>query len=118
MASLYKEILDVKNYGRFAENCEIKTTVSGKFYFNLTNPNYPDASDERHVIAWRISYFNTQANAEAAIAEVVEFMNELQPNEGMYVIEHLLLRPDVTQDTMNKDYFCPFVKTYQKAAKE
>ena len=107
LASLYKEILDVKNYGRFAENYEIKTTVSGKFYFNLTNPNYPDASDERHVIARRISYFNTQANAEAAIAEVVEFMNELQPNEGMYVIEHLLLRPDVTQDTMNKDYFLP-----------
>ncbi|HAT65148.1 MAG TPA: hypothetical protein DCS66_11190 [Flavobacteriaceae bacterium] len=107
LASLYKEILDVKNYGRFAEHYEIKTSISGKFYFNLTNPNYPDPGDERHVIARRIAYYNTQQNAENAIENVVEFMNELQPNEGMYLIEHILLRPDVTKETMNKDYFLP-----------
>lgn len=107
LASLYKEILDVKNYGRFAEHYEIKTTVSGKFYFNLTNPNFPDPGDERHVIARRIAYYNTLENAENAIDKVVEFMNEIQPNEGMYVIEHILLRPDVTKETISKDYFLP-----------
>ncbi|MEZ4875159.1 MAG: hypothetical protein R2793_06855 [Flavobacteriaceae bacterium] len=107
LAALYNEILDVRNYGRFVENYEIKTTPSGKFYFNLTNPNYPDPGDERHVIARRISYFTTLANAEAAIDAVVVFMNELQPNEGMYVIEHILLRPDVTKETMTKEYFLP-----------
>lgn len=107
LASLYKEIFDVKNYGRFAENYEIKTTISGKFYFNLTNPNVPDPNDEGHVIARKIAYYNTQGNAETAIAAVVAFMNELQPNEGMYVVEHILLRPDVTKDIMNKDYFLP-----------
>jgi len=107
LSALYEEILNVKNYGRFAENYEIKINISGRFYFNLTNPNFPDANDERHVIARRIPSFATQANAEAAIAKAVDFMNELNPNEGMYVIEHILLRPNVTKETMPKSYFLP-----------
>ncbi|MEZ4778644.1 MAG: hypothetical protein R2786_04605 [Flavobacteriaceae bacterium] len=107
LSKLYEEIFNVKNYGRFEENYEIKTTASGKFYFNLTNPNFTDVTDERHVIARKIAYYNTHVNAKAAIDAVVAFMNQLQPNEGMYVIEHILLRPDVTKDTMNKDYFLP-----------
>ncbi len=107
LAALYEEVFNVKIYGKDADNYEMKTTTSGKFYFNLTNPNYPDPSDERHVIARRIAYYTTLANAEAALADVVAFMNELQVNEGMYVIEHILLRPDVTKETMNKDYFLP-----------
>ena len=107
LSALYKEILDIKNYGRFAENYEIKTNISGRFYFNLTNPNFPDTSDERHVIARRIPSFASQANAEAAIEKVVEFMNELDPNEGMYVIEHILLRPNVKRKNMPKPYFLP-----------
>ncbi|MEM7187018.1 MAG: hypothetical protein AAF466_10195, partial [Bacteroidota bacterium] len=107
LAALYEEILNVKNYGRFTENYEIKINISGRFYFNLTNPNFPDLDDERHVIARRIPSFATQENAEAAIAKAVEFMNELNPNEGMYVIEHILLRPNVTKESMPKSYFMP-----------
>ncbi len=110
LAKLYEEIFDIKNYGRFAEHYEIKTSVSGKFYFNLTNPNFPDPSDERHVIARRIAYYSTEENAKKAIDKVVEFMNELQPNEGMYLVEHILLRPDVTKETMKKEYFLPICK--------
>ncbi len=107
LASLYKEILEVKNYGRFAENYEIKTNKSGKFYFNLTNPNIADNKDEGHVIARSISNFATQTAAEAAIAKTVEFVNKLDFNEGMYVIEHILLRPNVTLNTAPNDTFLP-----------
>lgn len=100
LAALFAEILDVKNYGRFTENYEIKTNISGKFFFNLTNPLFPDPADERHVIARRIPDFDTVLEAEAAIAEVVAFMNELKPNEGMYVIEHILLRPNVHKPSL------------------
>lgn len=106
LAALFAEILDVKTYGRFAENYEIKTNSAGKFYFNLTNPLYPNSSDERHVIARRIPAFNTSAKAETAIAEVVAFMNALKPNEGMYVIEHILLRPNV-EETSLLNHFLP-----------
>ena len=34
-------------------------------------------------------------------------MNELDPNEGMYVIEHILLRPNVKRKNMPKPYFLP-----------
>lgn len=107
LTSLYKEILDVKNYGRFAENYEIKVNTAGKFYFNLTNPTIPDTTDEGHVIARRISNFSTQSTAENAIAKTVEFVNTLDFNEGMYVIEHILLRPDVTKDTAPENTFLP-----------
>ena len=100
LASLFAEILDVKNYGRFKENYEIKKNKSGKFYFNLTNPNYPDLDDERHVIARRIASFSTKEKAEKAIDAVVTFINHLKPNEGMYVIEHILLRPNVHKPSL------------------
>lgn len=110
LAALYKEIFDIKNYGRFEENYEIKINKAGRFYFNLTNPNFPDLNDERHVIARRIPSFKTEANAEAAIEEAAAFIAELDPNEGMYLIEHILLRPDVTQATMDADYFMNICK--------
>ncbi|SRX54966.1 hypothetical protein [Aequorivita sp. CIP111184] len=107
LASLYKEILDVKNYGRFAENYEIKVNVAGKFYFNLTNPNISITTDEDHVIARKISSYATQSAAETAIVKTVAFVNTLDFNEGMYVIEHILLRPDVTTDTAPENTFLP-----------
>lgn len=107
LASLYNELLNIKNYGRFEEHYEIKTNISGTFYFNLTNPEFPDTSDERHVIARRISTFTTRIKAENAIAKVVAFMKTLDPNEGMFVVEHILLRPDVTKDTALADHFLP-----------
>jgi hypothetical protein len=106
LASLFEEILNVKNYGRNIENYEIKTNIAEKFYFNLTNPTYPDQTDERHVIARRIPAFDSLAEAEAAIETVVAFMNELKPNEGMYVIEHILLRPNLQKPSL-PSHFMP-----------
>jgi len=106
LAALFAEIFDVKNYGRFAENYEIKTNISGKHYFNLTNPLYPDPTDERHVIARKIPAFDTIAEAQEAIEAVVTFINSLKPNEGMYVIEHILLRPNVLKPS-KLEHFMP-----------
>ncbi len=110
LASLYAEIFNIKNYGRFIENYEIKINKAGRFYFNLTDPNFPDLNDERHVIARRIPSFKTQANAEAAIKIAAEFIAEIDPNEGMFLIEHILLRPDVTEETMDPQYFMNICK--------
>lgn len=105
LTTLYAEILNVKNYGRFEKHYEIKTNKSGRFYFNLTNPNYPDSNDERHVIARRIPSFKTKASAENAIAATASFINTLKPNEGMYVIEHILLRPNVLENSETNHFF-------------
>ncbi|MCT8339872.1 hypothetical protein MG296_07390 [Flavobacteriaceae bacterium TK19130] len=107
LASLYKEVFNVRNFGRKVENYEIKTTDGGKFYFNLTNPNIPDVEDEGHVIARKIGYYASLENAEASINETVEFMNSLDLNEGMFLFEHILLRPDVTKNTASPASFLP-----------
>jgi len=105
---LYQEIFDVRNYGRFTENYKIRTTTNGKFHIVLINPHFEhDPSDERKVIGRRISYFNSHQAAANEIEKIAEFINEMQPNEGMYVIEHILLRPDVTKNTAHKDDFLP-----------
>ncbi|MAM29892.1 MAG: hypothetical protein CMC13_12795 [Flavobacteriaceae bacterium] len=107
LESLYREILDIKNYGRFIDNYDIKKNKAGKFYFNLVNPSVTDTKSESYVIARKIASFKTKANAEKAAEATVKFMNSLEPNEGMYVIEHILLRPDVTKDIASTDSFLP-----------
>ncbi|OAB78810.1 YegP family protein [Cochleicola gelatinilyticus] len=107
LASLYAEILTVKNYGRFPENYEIKRDKNGKHFFNLTNPNVPDLKDEAHIIARKIKTYTSEAEAKTAIKEVAEFIRTLDSNEGMYVIEHILLRPDVTTIGAAKETFMP-----------
>ena len=107
LASLYAEILNVKNYGRFTENYEIKTNISGRFYFNLVNPTIADTSSEEYIIARRIPDFATEAEAITAIEETAAFIATVKPNEGMYVIEHILLRPDVTSNSASVASFMP-----------
>lgn len=105
LALLYAEIFNVKNYGKIRANYEVKENKAGRFYFNLTNPTFPNVNDERHVIARRISSFKTKEAAEKAVDAAVVFINNLKPNEGMYVIEHILLRPNVLENSKIDEFF-------------
>ncbi len=107
LALLYREIFNVKNYGRYADNYEIKKNKAGKFYFNLINPSVADKKSEPYIIARKISSYSSKANAQKAIDATVTFINKLEPNEGMYVIEHILLRPDVTKNNAPQNTFLP-----------
>lgn len=107
LAKLYREVFDVKNYGRFEENYKIKKNKAGEFYFNLTNPNVPDITDEDHIIARRISSFSTKKAAQEEVTKTAAFINTLDYNEGMYVVEHILLRPDVTRSSAAQNNFLP-----------
>jgi len=107
LENLYREIFNVKNYGRFTENYEVKKNKIGKFYFNLINPSVTDKKSEAYIIARKISSYANKANAQKAIDATVAFIKKLEPNEGMYVIEHILLRPDVTKNTAPQNTFLP-----------
>ena len=67
-------------------NYERKRTTDGRFYFNLVN-------GEGEVVARRIEYFVTEDEREEAIRYLRRFLKERYSGEGMFMIEHVLLRP-------------------------
>ncbi|WP_083745507.1 hypothetical protein [Variovorax sp. KK3] len=64
-----------------------------KPYFNIV-----DAAGE--VVARRIHYFDDAEAMEAAIAELLTYLAGRYGGEGMYLVEHLLLRPRADADRM------------------
>ncbi|MBJ2158004.1 hypothetical protein [Variovorax sp. IB41] len=64
-----------------------------KPYFNIV-----DAAGE--VIARRIQYFDSAAAMETAIADLITYLAGHYGGEGMYLVEHILLRPRAATDRM------------------
>jgi len=77
--------------GTDLENFEFKVTVDNRHYFNVV-----DKSGE--VISRRIEYFDTKQEAEQAAKELRNYLRHHYSEEGMFVIEHLLLRPQNADD--------------------
>lgn len=68
-----------------------KTTIDGEHYFNIV-----DAGGE--VVGRRIQYFDTAESMEKAIAELMGHLRQNYSDEGMYLIEMILLRPEQADD--------------------
>lgn len=79
--------------GQTAEGYRRKLTSEGRHYFNIV-----DTSGE--VIARRIQYFDDESAMEAAIAELQLYLRAHYRGEGLYVVEHLLLRPLADDDPL------------------
>lgn len=72
--------------GQTADGYQRKLSSDGRHYFNIVA-----AGGE--VIARRIQYFADENAMEAAITELQLYLREHYRGEGLYVVEHLLLRP-------------------------
>lgn len=79
------------NFALLPAGYQRKTTRDGKFYFNVIN-------SDGEVLARRIEYFTDETLMEAAIAETMEYLRVNYSDEGMYLIENLLLRPEEKDD--------------------
>ena len=65
---------------------ELKETSDGRFYFNITDEN-------GEVIARRIEYFDSERKRDEAIRYLMDFLFQHYSDEGLFVVEHILLRP-------------------------
>jgi len=63
----------------------------GRHYFNIIG-------EGGAVIGRRIQYFDDEAAMEAAIAALLSYLLEHYSGEGLFVVEHLLLRPQQPGD--------------------
>ncbi len=67
---------------------ETKKTIDNRYYFNVI-----DATGE--VIARRIEYFDTELERDQAIEDLISYLVENFSDEGMFLIENILLRPEL-----------------------
>ncbi|HIJ94640.1 MAG TPA: diguanylate cyclase [Desulfuromonadales bacterium] len=70
-----------------------KTTRDERYYFTII-----DGSGE--VLARRIEYFDDTAKLNAAIDETMEYLRINYSDEGMFLIENILLRPETDADPL------------------
>ena len=76
-----------------------RVATDGRHYFNIID-NTGD------ILALRIEYFNTEAEMNQAITELLEYLKMNYIDEGMYLIENIMLRPK-----QNTDPFLPICPT-------
>ncbi|HET9440037.1 MAG TPA: hypothetical protein VFO52_07695 [Longimicrobiales bacterium] len=63
----------------------------GRHYFNIVD-------DTGEVIGWRNEFFRTPEARDAAISALIEYLRSHYSDEGMYLIESILLRPQQASD--------------------
>ena len=97
-----EEINDEAEIGNF----EVQKAESGKYSFDVINLDAdPDSTDR--IIARQFLYYDTQEELKEAILALIEFLRRDFTEEGMYILEHILLRPDVTSNDGLKEQFMP-----------
>lgn len=97
-----KTINDEDEVGNF----EIQQSETGKYSFDVINREAPAYTTKR-IIARQYSYYETQEELKTALFEIIEFMTKEFSEEGMFLVEHILLRPDVTKTNISQDQFMP-----------
>jgi len=88
------------------DNVLIQQSDTGKYSYDIINPAIKDKKNPNRIIARRFEYYNLP-DLEKSILELIRFMKEDFTEEGMFLIEHMMLRPDVNLTTVNPDTFMP-----------
>lgn len=89
------------------DNFRIHQSPSGRYSFDIINPEIEDENDSDYIIAKRFTYFDTQEEIKEAILSIIDFMKYDFTEEGIFLVEHMLLRPDVTKLEANTNQFMP-----------
>ena len=88
-----EEMIHAIERGQHDDGYQRLVTKSGRPYFNIV-----DATGE--VIARHIPSFDSTEAMEAAISEMTTYLVGHYSGEGMYLVEHILLRPLAADDSL------------------
>ncbi|KAF2338332.1 hypothetical protein [Flavobacterium tistrianum] len=86
------------------DNILIQQSDAGKYSYDIINP---DKKNPDRIIARRFEYYTNLQDLEKSILDLIHFMKEDFTEEGMFLVEHMMLRPDVNQITVNPATFMP-----------
>jgi uncharacterized protein len=84
---------------------DLKQATDGRYHFNVID-------EQGELLARRFEFFANESIAEAAILKLMLLVKEKYSNEGLFVVEHLLLRMDAAflqqkNELFNKENFLP-----------
>ncbi len=94
--------------GQIIDNIQIKISGGGNYYFRVVDPSIADPLEQ--VLARQYIYYGTPEELEIAILEIIEFMKFEFTEEGLYLVEHIILRPDVFDNDAPTAQFLPICK--------
>ncbi|EON78224.1 hypothetical protein ADIS_1421 [Lunatimonas lonarensis] len=83
----------------------ITKSPSGRYSFSIINPAIQRPRDSRRIIASQYRYYSKQ-NIKNAILRFMAFISENSLDEGVFLVEHILLRPSF--DAEADSPFLPF----------
>ncbi|MBW6537323.1 MAG: hypothetical protein K0B11_20110 [Mariniphaga sp.] len=96
------EIVDETIVGNF----QVQLSETGKFSFNVINRE-ADPNSAQWVIARQYLYYDSPEELKNAMLNFLWFMIYVFSEEGMFLVEHILLRPDVKADSVPLTQFMP-----------
>ncbi|MFD2036115.1 hypothetical protein ACFSKL_15035 [Belliella marina] len=85
---------------------EIVKSDSGKFSFNIINPNIKPFSNPKRIIARQFKYYDTIGEVRDAVLDSIEFFIEEFCDEGIHLLEHILMLPH-GQEQKDESYYLP-----------
>ena len=88
-------------------NIHVHKSDSGKYSFDIINPLVENTKDVDWIIAKQYRYHNSLEKAKLAILRIIDFMKLEFTEEGIFLVEHILLRPDVTKESSEDVSFLP-----------
>ncbi|HLW29690.1 MAG TPA: hypothetical protein VKX29_02460 [Brumimicrobium sp.] len=94
--------------GQIVENIQIKISGGGNYYFQVVDPSILDPIEQ--VLGRQFTYYSTSEELEIAILEIIEFMTFEFTEEGIYLVEHIILRPDVFDNDAPEEQFLTICK--------
>jgi hypothetical protein len=92
----------------FSVGCfRVTRSPSGRFSFSIVDPSVPDSESPDYIIASQYRYFSF-SNFPAALLAFKDFMDQEFDDEGMFLVENLLTRPDFDSESEEEKAFLPF----------
>ncbi|MBL4605988.1 MAG: hypothetical protein JKY02_10105 [Flavobacteriaceae bacterium] len=88
------------------DNIEVYQTDSGEYSSRIINPDIPKSSIG-YIIGKQFKDYASLEGLEEALVALISFFKHQFSEEGMFLVEHILLRPDVTNNTAKKEEFMP-----------
>jgi hypothetical protein len=90
-------------------NFEIQVSPTGKYSFDVINLEAEPYSTKR-IVARQFTYYDTQEELKEALLDIISFFVNDFDEENIFIVEHMLFRPDETNKEEAKEQFitiCP-----------
>ncbi|AZJ34843.1 hypothetical protein [Tenacibaculum singaporense] len=82
---------------RIHKSTPSKPSIPVKYSFDVIDPEQPVSSTD-YIIAKQYKYYADINDLKEALLEIISFLKKDFTEEGMFLVEHMLLRPDVTDN--------------------